>query len=124
MRPAVQIDEQIELAVAAQLVRLRLVPDGLRRHDRRRLFAMLDAAAQALARVATLYVRDEASGKLREIGAWELQGAMMCDGGNILLMKDGRRLGGVSIRRRDLSDAIALLQTIGVPELTEPPRKR
>jgi len=112
--------EHIELAVAAQLARIRLMPDAFRRYQRARLFALLDAAAQALVRVAPIYMRDPASGRPLELAAWELQGAQVLEGGNRIVLRDGRILVELSMRRDDLADAIALLRRIGARGLTGP----
>lgn len=120
--PADRISGQhLSLAVAAHLARTQLVPDPLKRADAGHLGDMLDAVAQALARTAPLQISEAPGGETRLLSALELEGAVARRGATILVLKDGRALTGVSIRRADLSHAIAALKALGLPEFTPPP---
>ena len=112
------LGQHLALSVAAHLARSQLVPDPLNVYDGQRASEMVDVVANALARVAPLYVPDPL-GAPRQIMQAELDGATVKRGATILLLKDGRNLSGVSIKRADLRQAIAILKAVGVPELAQ-----
>jgi len=109
--------EHLGLCVAAHLARTQLVADPRVRYDGARLMEMVELAARALAKVAPLYVRDAVDGDLRELTAAELEGAKVQEGGNLMVLHDGRRFTSMTIKRADLRQAIAILKATGVPEL-------
>jgi hypothetical protein len=113
--------QHVSLAVAAHLARTQLVPEPLKVYDGQHLSDMLDVVAQALARTASLHVIDAHTGETRELVPVELEGAVARRGATLLVLKDGRALSGVSVRRADLRQAIALLKAIGLPELAVSP---
>lgn len=100
--------EHLSLAVAAHLARTQLA-------------AELDAVAIALARNAQLYVLDAAGGEPRQLSAAELEGAAVTRGATMLVLKDGRTLAGVSIRRSELRRAIEMLKSAGLQDVAPPP---
>jgi hypothetical protein len=108
--------QYLSLAVAAHLARTQLVPDPLKVYDGQHLSEMLNVVAQALARTAPLQVTDAASGEKRPLTSADLEGALAKRGATALVLKDGRTLTGVSIRRTDLRQAIAILKAVGIPE--------
>jgi hypothetical protein len=97
------------------------VPDPLKVYDSQHLGEMLNVVAQALARTAPLQVTDTASGEKRPLSSLDLEGAVAKRGATALQLKDGRTLTGVSIRRTDLRQAIAILKAVGIPEFTPAP---
>jgi hypothetical protein len=109
--------QHLALSVAAHLARTQLVRDPLRVYDGRHLSEMLDVIAGALARTAPVYAMDSAAGEPRPLAPAEVEGAVANRSAAVLMLKDGRTLAGVSIRRADLRQAIAILKTIGLPEL-------
>ena len=109
--------EHLGLCVAAHLARTQLVADPLVRYDGEHLLEMVEGVARALAKVAPLYVRDANGGEPRELGAAEREGAKVQEGGNLLVLRDGRRFTSMTIKRVDLRQAIAILKATGVPEL-------
>ena len=113
--------QHVSLAVAAHLARTQLAPEALKPHDGEHLSDMLDAMAQALMRTTVLHQIDAQTGLTRELGPAELEGAGATRGATVLVLKDGRALSGVSVKRADLRQAIALLATIGLPELASSP---
>jgi len=113
--------QHVSLAVAAHLARSQLVPEPLQAYDGQHLAEMLDVMAQALTRSAALHQIDAQTGLTRELSPAELEGAVARRGATELVLKDGRTLSGVSVKRADLRQAIALLHTIGVPELAAAP---
>jgi hypothetical protein len=108
--------QYLSLAVAAHLARTQLVPDPLKVYDGQHLSEMLNVVAQALARTASLQITDAASGEKRALSALDLEGAVAKRSATALVLKDGRTLTGVSIRRSDLRQAIAILKAVGIPE--------
>jgi hypothetical protein len=118
--------QHLALSVAAHLARSQLVPDPLSVYDAQHLVEVLDAVGNALARVAPLYIQDPQAGAPRQLMEGELQGARATRSATILVLSDGRSLSGVSIKRVDLRQAIAILKALGIQELaprqkSEPP---
>ena len=111
------LGQHIALSVAAHLARTQLVPDPLGVHDGQRIAEMIDLVANALARVAPVYVADPKAGAPRALTEFEREGAVVKRGATVLCLRDGRVLSSVSMKRADLRQAIGILKTIGVPEL-------
>jgi hypothetical protein len=111
------LGQHLALSVAAHLARTQLVPDPLTVYDGQHMMEMLDIVGNALSRVAPLYVMDAAAGAPRQLMEAELDGARVKRGATVLVLKDGRSLSGVSIKRVDLRQAIAILKTVGIEEL-------
>ena len=114
--------QYLSLAVAAHLARTQLVSDPLKVYDGQHLGEMLNVVAQALARTAPLHITDTASGEKRALSSLDLEGAVAKRGATALVLKDGRTLTGVSIRRSDLRQAIAILKAVGIPEFAPVPQ--
>jgi hypothetical protein len=114
--------QYLSLAVAAHLARTQLVPDPLKVYDGQHLSEMLNVVAQALARTAPLHITDTASGEKRALSSADLENALAKRGATTLVLKDGRTLTGVSIRRSDLRQAIAILKAVGIPEFAPVPQ--
>lgn len=87
-------------------------------YDGQHLSDQLDAIAGALARVAPLYALDPAAGKMRQLAPGELEGARARHGAIRMVLRDGRALSDVSMKRSDLRLAIAILKSIGVQNIT------
>jgi hypothetical protein len=113
--------QHLLLSIAAHLARTQLVPEPRKACDDQRLGEVLNVIALALARTAPLYVLNPLGGEPRQLGRAELEGVAVQRGATQLVLKDGRTLAGVSIRRTDLRDAIAILKTIGLQGITPPP---
>jgi hypothetical protein len=109
--------QHLALSVAAHLARTQLVTDPLRVYDGQHLSEMLNVVAGALARTAPVYAIDPAAGEPRELAPGEAEGAVAKRSAAVLELRDGRTLAGVSIRRADLRQAIAILKAVGLPEL-------
>ena len=103
--------QHLALSVAAHLARTQLVPDPLKVYDGQHLTDMLDVVGLALARTAPLHVIDPAAGEPRQLTPRNRRG--VAKRGAHLLLKDGRTLAGVSIKRSDLRQAIAILKAVG-----------
>ena len=113
--------QYLSLAVAAHLARTQLVPDPLKVYDGQHLGEMLNLVGQALARTAPLHITDASSGAKRALGPLDVEGAVAKRAAAALVLKDGRTLTGVSIRRSDLRQAIAILKAVGIPEFAPAP---
>lgn len=109
--------QYLSLAVAAHLARTQVIPNPLKVYDSQHLGETLNVVAQALARTAPLQITEAPSGEKRTLSADELEGALAQRAATILVLKDGRTLTSVSIRRSDLRQAIAILKAVGLPEL-------
>jgi hypothetical protein len=110
------LGQHLALSVAAHLARTQLVPDPLTVYDGQHMMEMLDIVGNALSRVAPLYVMDAAAGAPRQLMEAELDGARVKRGATVFVLKDGRSLSGVSIKRVDLRQAIAILKAVGIEE--------
>jgi hypothetical protein len=75
---------------------------------------VLNLVAQALIRVAPVYVADPATGKRRRLADGELLQARVARGATVLVLANGRRLKRLSILRSDLRRAIEVLRRAGV----------
>src|SRR5688500_5664556 len=95
------LGQHLAISVAAHLARMHLVPDPLNVYDGKHLSDTVDAVANALAKVAPLYVLDTKNGTQRELTPVELEGATMREAATKLVLKDGHTLSGVSIKRAD-----------------------
>jgi len=111
----------LALAVAAHLARTQLVANLPATGDAQHT---LDAVAQALARTAALHITDAQTGETHPLDPAELEGAVAKDDATLLVLKDGRSLSGVSVRRADLRPAIAALKAAGLPPIAPPPAPR
>jgi hypothetical protein len=109
--------QHLALSLAAHLARTQLVTDPLRVYDGQHLSEMLNVVAGALARTAPVYTMDAVGGEPRELQPAELEGAVARRSAAVLELKDGRTLAGVSVRRSDLRQAIAILKAVGLPDL-------
>jgi hypothetical protein len=118
------LGQHLALQVAAHLARTQLVPDPLGAHDGEHMSETLDVVADALAKVAPLHVQDAKATGARELTSAELEGAAARRGATVLILKDGRTLSSVSMKRADLRQAIAILKTVGVPGLRGAPAKQ
>jgi len=112
--------QHLALSVAAHLARTQLMPDPARVYDSQQLGEMLNVVAVALARTAPLYVLDPANDQPRQLTSEELEGATARRAATHLVLKNGRTLSGISIRRADLRQAIAVLKASGLPEMVSP----
>ena len=112
--------QHIALSVAAALARTQLIPLPYKAYDAQHLSETLNLVARGLAKVAQLYLATP--GEMpRPLTPGELEGAQIQRGATLLVMRDGRKLSAVSMKRIDLRQAIAVLKTVGLPELASPP---
>ena len=116
--------QHLALAVAARLARTQLVPDPLNSYDIQHIRESVDAIANALVRVTPLYVKGAERGELRQLTEAEVEGASVRNGADNLVLKDGRIISAVCVKRADLRQAIAVLKALGVPELKSATRQK
>jgi hypothetical protein len=114
------LGQHLALSVAAHLARSQLVPDPLKPCDAQHLGETLDLVARALAKVAPLYIQDPKTGSPLELSSSELEGAAVRRGATLLVLRDGRTISAVTVKRADLRQAIAILKATGIPELLPP----
>ena len=118
------LGEHIALAAAAHLARANLLPDPLKAGNARDLEDTLALIGQALAKVAPLYVRDPNTRVPRQLSLLELEGASVRKGAMAVVLKDGRTLTSVTVKRADLRHGVAILQATGIPGLVPPRRQQ
>jgi hypothetical protein len=107
--------QHIALSVAAGLARTQLVPQPGKTYDAQHLSDSLNVVARGLAKVAQLYLAMPGETP-RTLSPAELEGAQILRGATVLVLKDGRKLSAVSMKRADLRQAVAILKTIGIQE--------
>lgn len=112
--------QHIALSVAAGLARTQLIPQPHKAYDAQHLSDSLNLVARGLAKVAQLYVAIPGEPP-RALTPDEVEGAQIQRGATVLVLKDGRKLSAVSMKRADLRQAVAILKTIGVQEFAQGP---
>jgi hypothetical protein len=110
------LGQHLALSLAAHLARTQLVRDPLATYDAQRNRELLNTIGDALARTARLYVVEVKGAQPQELTQAELEGARAKNGATLLVLKDGRTLSGVSVKRGDLQEAIAILKAVGIGE--------
>jgi hypothetical protein len=115
------LGQHVALSVAAHLARTHLLPDPASPRDAALLLEILNRVGGALARVAPIYACDAGGTTPRELTAAELEGALVERGASELVLRDGRRLPRVTMKRADLRQAIAILKRVGVHSIAAPP---
>lgn len=105
--------QHLGLPTAAVLVHVEFTgspPNPLKPAAMRRV---LDDIARALSNVMPIYVLDVDSGVPKEIPAFDLLDATFERGAHVLVTAQGTEIRGLSVRRGDLNEAIALLRRAG-----------
>lgn len=78
--------------------------------------AVLNLYAQALSRLATIYVVSEDREHIRALAPGDLQGGKFRDGGREVVFTDGRaKISRLAVRLRELHPAIEALKRDGPP---------
>jgi hypothetical protein len=119
LSPEVVLGEYLALAAAVRLARTQLTADPLKVHDEE-----LDFVALALARTVPLYAAAPAGSEPRQLTPLELEGAVPRNGATLLVLRDGRALAGVTVRRGDLRQAIAILRAVGLGDAAPVPHAK
>ena len=107
----ITVGQHVAFPDAVQLASSKLVDDPRSAKD------VLNVVGSALARVVPVYFQDPGVAKARPLSQGELEGSEVIHSATVLLLKDGRTLSTVWIKRRDLRRGIAVLRTAGIAEL-------
>lgn len=105
------VGQHVAFPVAVRLASFELAEDP--RHPSP---TTLNRIGRALARVVPVYLQRRGAARPRALSQGELEGSEVMHSATVLLLKDGRSLSSVSIRRRDLKRGIAVLRTLGIQE--------
>jgi hypothetical protein len=103
--------------VAVQLASSELIEEQRGDSGAQHIGGMLNVIGNALVRVVPVYFQDAGVAKPRPLSQGELEGSEVMHSATALVLKDGRTLTTVSVKRRDLRRAIAVLRTTGIPQL-------
>lgn len=76
--------------------------------------ACLNLVAGALAHLAPIFATDEATGQQYLVDELKVAEGRFQRGSTVLVLSDGSRLKGLSIRRKDAREAFVILKTIGL----------
>ena len=105
------VGQHVAFAVAVQLASSQLLDDPGSAKD------ALNIVGSALTKVVPVYFQDAGAATRRALSQAELEGSEVMHRATVLLLKDGRTLSAVSIRRSDLRRGIAVLKTAGIGKL-------
>ena len=86
-------------------------------YDLEHFNACLNLMARALAHLAPVFATDEATGQQQPVDEIEVAEGRFQRGATVLVLSDGSRLRGLSIRRQDAREAFLILKTIGLDGL-------
>ena len=111
------LGQHVLLAVASHYARTQLAAKPRAIYDPQHFIDMVDLAAAALVKVAPIYTHDAGVSSPRRLTESELEDAVVERAATVVVLRDGRRLSNVSLRRGDLRQAVAHLKALGVPEL-------
>lgn len=103
--------------VAVQLASSELIEDQRSDRGAQHVGGMLNVIGNALVRVVPVYFQDAGVARPRPLSQGEIEGSEVMHSATALVLKDGRTLTTVLIKRRDLRRGIAVLRTTGIPQL-------
>jgi hypothetical protein len=83
-------------------------------YDLEHFNACLNLMASALAHLAPVFATDEATGQHYLIDELKVAEGRFQRGATVLVLSDGSRLRGLSIRRQDAREAFVILKTLGL----------
>jgi len=86
-------------------------------HDLEHFNSCLNLMARALAHLAPVFATDEATGHQYLVDELKVAEGRFQRGATVLVLSDGSRLTGLSIRRRDAREAFLILKSIGLDGL-------
>ena len=92
-------------------------------YDDEHFTEVLNYAAQALIRIAPVYIFEIDSGQRRRLTDAELLQAQVTHGATVLVLADGRKVKDLSLRRSDLAAAIMILKGTGVKAFLSTPQE-
>jgi hypothetical protein len=107
-------DEHIGLTTASGITYDQLAAKSRGAYDAEHFNELLNRAAEALIRIAPVYVFDPVSGARRPLNQAELLNAQVTRAASALILADGRELRDLSLLRSDLRAAITILKGTGL----------
>jgi hypothetical protein len=113
----ITVGQHVAFPVAVQLATSELFEDQRSDSGAQHVGGMLDVIGNALVRVVPVYFQDAGLAKPRPLSQGELEGSEVMHSATVLLLRDGRTLSTVWIKRRDLRRGIAVLRTTGISQL-------
>jgi hypothetical protein len=114
------LNSHVALSVAAGLAHRQLAAQPAKFYDVEHYSEVMNLVAQALLRVAQVYVADAYGGERRALGEADLIGARVRRGATLLVLADGRSFRHLSLERDDLRNAITILSSSGVHAFSAP----
>jgi hypothetical protein len=113
-----QSNPHIALSVAAGLAHRQLAVQPREFYDVEHYSEVLNLVAQALTRVAQIYVAEQAGAAREGLSGLDLEGASVRRGATVLVLADGRTFRHIWVRRDDLRNAITILASTGIRGFT------
>ena len=107
-------DEHIGLTTASGIAYDQLAAKSRGAYDAEHFNELLNKAAEALIRIAPVYLFDAGSGARRRLDDAELLNARVTRAASALILADGREVKDLSLRRSDLRAAITILKGAGL----------
>jgi hypothetical protein len=107
-------DEHIGLTTASGIAYDQLAAKSRGAYDAEYFNELLNRAAEALIRIAPVYLFDPVSGARRPINQAELLNAQVTRAASALILADGREVKDLSLLRSDLRTAITILKGAGL----------
>src|SRR5688572_28240873 len=107
-------DEHIGLTTASGITYDQLAAKSRGAYDQEHFNELLNRAAEALIRIAPVYVFEPASGARRPLNQAELLNAQVTRAASALILADGREVRDLSLLRSDLRTAITILKGAGL----------
>ena len=107
-------DEHIGLTTASGIAYDQLAAKSRGAYDAEHFNELLNRAAEALIRIAPVYLFDPVSGSRRMLNQAELLNAQITRAATALILADGREVKDLSLLRSDLRAAITILKNTGL----------
>ena len=116
-------DEHIGLTTASGIAYDQLAAKSRGAYDAEHFNELLNRAAEALIRIAPVYLFDPVSGARRPLNHAELLNAQAKRAASVLVLADGRELKDLSLLRSDLRTAITILKGAGLTVFSPAPER-
>ena len=107
-------DEHIGLTTASGIAYDQLAAKSRGAYDAELFNELLNKAAEALIRIAPVYLFDSGTGARRRLHDAELLNARVTRAASALILADGREVKDLSLLRSDLRAAITILKGTGL----------
>jgi hypothetical protein len=113
----ISVGQHVAFSEAVQLASSELLEDPVSLSEAQRGSGILNVIGNALVRTIPVYFQDPGVPRARPLSARELEGSQVMHRATVLVLKDGRSLSAVWIKRRDLRRGIGVLRNVGIPDL-------